>query len=234
MSVLAEKLVLWFQVNFDPPLNDRGVLKVEDWAEICRLHRAEGMAIRAIARRLEISRNAVKKAVTSHEPPRYVRAAAGSAVDGFEPQVRALLAEFPEMPTSVIMERVGWADGKTVSFERVAQLRPLFQPADVPLGWGQAARPPVLVMVSGYSRMIAAVMIPTRAAPDLLAGHWHLISGQARRVYGGGGWLAPFPAVRRRDHRLDGDVNDGCGSGVNIRHDCHQGGTGAPMRCRLR
>jgi hypothetical protein len=52
MSVLAEKLVLWFQVNFDPPLNDRGVLKVEDWAEICRLHRAEGMAIRAIARRL--------------------------------------------------------------------------------------------------------------------------------------------------------------------------------------
>ena len=75
MSVLAEKLVLWFQVNIDPPLNDRGVLKVEDWAEICRLHRAEGMAIRAIARRLEISRNAVKKAVTSHEPPRYVRAA---------------------------------------------------------------------------------------------------------------------------------------------------------------
>jgi len=50
MSVLAEKLVLWFQVNFDPPLNDRGVLKVEDWAEICRLHRAEGMTIRAIAR----------------------------------------------------------------------------------------------------------------------------------------------------------------------------------------
>ena len=43
MSVLAEKLVLWFQVNFDPPLNDRGVLKVEDWAEICRLRRAEGI-----------------------------------------------------------------------------------------------------------------------------------------------------------------------------------------------
>jgi hypothetical protein len=50
------------------------------------------MAIRAIARRLEISRNAVKKAVTSHEPPRYVRAGAGSAVDGFpEALVRKLL-----------------------------------------------------------------------------------------------------------------------------------------------
>jgi hypothetical protein len=32
------------------------VLKVEDWAEIHRLHRAEGMAIRAIARRLGICR----------------------------------------------------------------------------------------------------------------------------------------------------------------------------------
>jgi len=35
---------------------------VEDWAEIRRLHRAEGMAIRAIARRLGISKNTVKAA----------------------------------------------------------------------------------------------------------------------------------------------------------------------------
>lgn len=173
---------------------------MEDWAEIRRLHRAEGMAIRAIARRLGISRNTVKKALASHEPPRYVRAPAGSVVDAVEPQIRVLLAEFPDMPTSVIMERVGWERGKTVFFERVAQLRPLFQPpdpasrteyqpgelaqcdlwfppADVPLGWGQAGRPPVLVMVSGYSRVIGAVMIPSRTAPDLLAGHWRLISG---------------------------------------------------------
>jgi transposase len=179
------------------------VLKVEDWAEIRRLHRAEGMAVRAIARRLAISRNTVKKALASHEPPRYVRAAAGSIVDVAEPQIRVLLAEFPEMPSSVIMERVGWTRGKTVFFERVAQLRPLFRPvdpasrmayqpgelaqcdlwfppADVPLGSGQAGRPPVLVMVSGYSRVIAAVMIPSRAAPDLLAGHWRLISGWGR------------------------------------------------------
>jgi Integrase core domain len=145
----------------------------------------------------------VKKALGSHEPPKYVRAAAGSAVDGFEPRIRALLAEFPGLPTSVIMERAGWDRGKTVFFERVARLRPLFQPADpasrteyrpgelaqcalwfppadVPLGWGQAGRPPMLVMVSGYSRVIAAVMIPSWAAPDLLAGHWRLISGWGR------------------------------------------------------
>jgi transposase len=161
------------------------------------------MAIRAIARRLGISRNTVKKALGSHEPPKYVRASAGSIVDTVEPQIRVLLAEFPELPTSVIMERFRWDRGKTVFFERVAQLRPLFRPADpasrtdyqpgelaqcdlwfppadVPLGWGQAGRPPVLVMVSGYSRVIAAVMIPSRNAADLLAGHWRLISGWGR------------------------------------------------------
>jgi transposase len=34
----------------------------------------------------------------------------------------------------------------------------------------------VLVMVSGYSRWLSAVMIPTRQAPDLLAGHWTVLS----------------------------------------------------------
>lgn len=35
-------------------------------------------------------------------------------------------------------------------------------------------------MVSGYSRVIAARMIPTRQSPDLLAGHWALISRWGR------------------------------------------------------
>jgi transposase len=178
-------------------------LNVEDWAEIRRLYRAEGMAIRAIARRLGISKNTVKKALVSHEPPRYVRAPTGSIVDAVEPQIRALLAEFPEMPSTVIMERVGWQRGKTVFFERVQALRPLFRPVDpasrteyqpgelaqcdlwfppvdVPLGFGRVGRPPVLVMVSGYSRIMAARMLPSRQSPDLLAGHWMLISGWGR------------------------------------------------------
>ena len=67
---------------------------MEDWAEIRRLHRAEGMAVRAIGRRLGISRNTVRKALASAGPPKYVRAAGGSAVDEFEPRIRVLLAEF--------------------------------------------------------------------------------------------------------------------------------------------
>lgn len=176
---------------------------MEDWAEIRRLHRAEGIAVRAIARRLGISRNTVRKALASHAPPKYERLAKGSIVDAVEPQIRALLAEFPDMPSTVILERVGWQRGKTVFFERVQQLRPLFQPVDpasrteyqpgelaqcdlwfppvdVPLGFGQVGRPPVLVMVSGYSRVMAARMLPSRQSPDLLAGHWAVIGDWGR------------------------------------------------------
>jgi transposase len=176
---------------------------MEDWAEIRRLHRAEGMAIKAITRRLGVSRNTVRRALAAHEPPHYKRARKGSIVDAVEPQIRVLLQEFPGMPSTVIMERIGWTRGKTVLCERIAELRPLFTPpdpasrteyqpgelaqcdlwfppVDVPLGFGQFGRPPVLVMVCGYSRVMAARMIPSRQSPDLLAGHWALISGMGR------------------------------------------------------
>ncbi|HEX2772961.1 MAG TPA: DDE-type integrase/transposase/recombinase, partial [Micromonosporaceae bacterium] len=50
-----------------------------------------------------------------------------------------------------------------------------FPPVDVPLGYGQVGRPPVLVMVCGYSRWMTAVMIPSRQGPDLLDGQWRVI-----------------------------------------------------------
>jgi hypothetical protein len=62
----------------------------------------------------------------------------------------------------------------------LAQCDLWFPPADVPLGFGQVGRPPVLVMVSAYSRVIAARMLPSRQGPDLLAGHWALIAGWGR------------------------------------------------------
>lgn len=84
------------------------VIDVEDWAEIRRLRRAEGLSIKGIARRLGVARNTVRDALRADGPPRYERASRGSAVDVVEPQVRELLGEFPEMPTTVIAERVGW------------------------------------------------------------------------------------------------------------------------------
>jgi transposase len=78
------------------------VLKVEDWAEIRRLHRAEKMPIRAIARQLGVGRNTVRRALAADNPPNYVRPARGSIVDPVEPQIRELLASWPQMPATVI------------------------------------------------------------------------------------------------------------------------------------
>ena len=178
------------------------MLTVEDWAEIRRLHRAEGMPVKAIARTLGISRNTVRAALESDGPPRYQRKPAGSAVDAFEPRIRELLQAYPTMPATVIAERVGWDRGLTVLKDRVRELRPAFLPPDpasrtaydpgelaqcdfwfppvtVPVGFGQERGPtrlPVLTMVSGYSRWLSAVLVPSRHAQDLFAGWWQLIA----------------------------------------------------------
>ncbi|MBO3084105.1 IS21 family transposase [Cellulomonas fengjieae] len=176
------------------------MIGVEDWAEVRRLRRVEGMAISAIARRLGIARNTVKKALASDRPPKYERPARGSLVDEVEPQIRGLLVSCPTMPATVIAQRIGWARSLTILKDRVRVLRPYylppdpatrttyepghrlqcdlwFPPVDVPLGAGQVGSPPVLVMVSGYSRMMFALMLPSRQAPDLIAGHWALLQG---------------------------------------------------------
>lgn len=66
------------------------MILVEDWAEIRRLHRAEQMPIRAIARYRGISKNTVKRALASDRPPQYQRLAKGSAVGAVEVQIREL------------------------------------------------------------------------------------------------------------------------------------------------
>jgi len=177
------------------------VLTVEDWAEIRRLHRAENMPVKAIVRALGISRNTVRAALASDSPPKYERKPAGSAVDAVEPRIRELLRAYPTMPATVIAERIGWDRGLTVLKDRVRELRPAYLPPDpasrtaydpgelaqcdfwfppvmVPVGSGQeraAARLPVLTMVSGYSRWLSAVLVPSRHAADLFAGWWQLI-----------------------------------------------------------
>jgi hypothetical protein len=81
---------------------------VEDWAEIRRLHLAEGVPIKEIARRLGVARNTVRAALASDKPPKYERAPKGSVADEYEQQVRALLREWPTMPAPVVARRIGW------------------------------------------------------------------------------------------------------------------------------
>jgi DNA-binding transcriptional regulator YiaG len=49
------------------------VIKLDDWAEIRRLRRAEQLPIKEIARRWGIARNTVRAALASDTPPRYRR-----------------------------------------------------------------------------------------------------------------------------------------------------------------
>jgi transposase len=49
------------------------MLNVEQWAEIRRLHRVEGMSIRAISQRLGVARETVTRAVRAKGPPVYRR-----------------------------------------------------------------------------------------------------------------------------------------------------------------
>ena len=119
---------------------------MEDWAEIRRLHRAEGLPIKLIARTLKVSRNTVRSALASDEPPKYVRMPVGSAVDAFEDAIRAQLTLVPTMPASVIAERVGWTRGMTVFNKQVQmscarcighRIRP-GAPAMTPVMWRSA------------------------------------------------------------------------------------------------
>jgi len=171
---------------------------LEDWALIRRLA-AEGVPKTRIAERLGISRNTVTRAVNSTEPPKYERMpVAETSFTPFEPRVRELLAEFPDMPATVLAERVGWEGSSSWFRENVARLRPeqcrvdpadrlewapgdaaqcdlWFPPEKIPLEDGTAALLPVLVITAAHSRFMSGEMVPTRQTPDLLLAMWSLI-----------------------------------------------------------
>lgn len=175
---------------------------MEDWALIRRLA-AEGVPKARIAERLGISRTTVIKAVNSDAPPRYERKPGPTSFTVFEPAVRALLAEVPDMPATVLAERVGWTGSIRWFRENVKRLRPEHRPVDpadrivwapgdaaqcdlwfpprkIPLEDGTAKLLPVLVITAAYSRFSTGRMIPTRKTEDLLLGSWELIQQLGR------------------------------------------------------
>ncbi len=175
---------------------------MEDWALIRRLA-AEGEPKARIAERLGISRTTVIKAVNSDAPPHYERKATPTSFTPFEPRVRELLAETPDMPATVLAERVGWTGSIRWFRDNVNRLRPeqqridpadrlvwepgdaaqcdlWFPPRKIPLEDGTAKLLPVLVITPAHSRFAAGRMIPTRKTEDLLLGMWELIEQLGR------------------------------------------------------
>jgi hypothetical protein len=175
---------------------------VEDWALIRRLV-ADGIPQRQVARDLGIGRSTVERALACDRPPKYERAAVSTSFTPFEPLVRQLLAKHPDMPATVIAERVGWTGSITWFRDNVRRLRPEHRPVDpsdrltwlpgdaaqcdlwfpprkIPLEDGSKTLLPVLVITCAYSRFMLGRMIPTRHTADLLLGMWMLFQQLAR------------------------------------------------------
>ncbi len=170
---------------------------MEDWALIRRLV-ADGVPQRQVARDLGIGRSTVARALASDGPPKYERPTVSTSFTPFEPAVRHLLAKTPDMPATVIAERVGWTGSITWFRDNVRRLRPDHDPVDpsdrliwlpgdaaqcdlwfppkkIPLEDGTRTLLPVLVITAAHSRFMVGRMIPTRHTADLLLGMWMLL-----------------------------------------------------------
>jgi transposase len=178
------------------------VITLEDWALIRRLV-ADGVPQRQVAKDLGVGRSTVARAVASTSPPKYERSEQPTTFSPFERRVRDLLAEHPQMPATVIAERVGWSGSITWFRDNVRRLRPeqrpidpadrlvwepgdaaqcdlWFPPAKIPLEDGSAKLLPVLVITPAHSRFVLGRMIPTRKTEDLLLGSWELLQQLGR------------------------------------------------------
>jgi len=164
---------------------------------------ADGVPQRQVARDLGIGRSTVERALASQRPPKYVRPAGPTAFTPFEPHVRQLLKGTPDMPATVIAERVGWTGSITWFRDNVRRMRPEHRPVDpsdrliwlpgdaaqcdlwfpprkIPLEDGSKTLLPVMVITAAHSRFMVGRMIPTRHTEDLLLGMWELLAELGR------------------------------------------------------
>jgi transposase len=174
----------------------KGLVGVERWAELRREHFVRGVSIKALARRTGLSRNTIRSALRSAEPPRYARAPVGSKLDPFKDEIHGLLKREPEMPgqrVRELIEALGYAGGRTIVDDYLREIRPVFSPprtyqrtvyrpgeicqfdlweprAEIPVGHGQTRRGWVVVACLGYSRAGAGTLIFSKQTPELLFG----------------------------------------------------------------
>jgi transposase len=140
------------------------VLGALEWAQVRALG-ADGFTQREIARQLGINRRTVARMLASEVPPRYRRAPAGSQLDRFEPVLRRLLEEWPQIKApraTEVLREYGYAGSVDVVRRRLRELRPReVRPAQ------RTGYRPGLVLQLDWTEM------PTRPT----------IAGRERRVY---------------------------------------------------
>jgi len=176
---------------------EEGLVGVEQWADIRRLHRVEGVSIRQISERTGLHRNTIRRALAAAEPPKYERkAAVGSKVDPFKEWICEQLDADPKIPSQRLREmasEIGYEGGKSIFDDYVREVRPrflplrtfqrtvyrpgeliqcdLWEPSElIPVGHGQQRRGWVVTCEVCWSRAIAGTLIFSKEAPDILFG----------------------------------------------------------------
>jgi transposase len=173
-----------------------GVLDVRRWAEIRRMREVEGLSIHEIVRRTGHDRNTVRRALRRDGPPRYQRLPRASKLDPFKDEIARLLqqeARIPGKRVRELIEELGYEGSKTILDDYLREVRPLFEvrrtyqrtiyrPGEllqfdlwepreaIPVGHGQSRRAWVVTAELGYSRAIAAALVFSKEAPDLMFG----------------------------------------------------------------
>jgi transposase len=160
-------------------------------AEVLRLGLVEGVSVRMIARRLGMARKTVRRILGRHRPPRDRSAKPrGSILEPYEPAIRKLLDDTPEMLAPAVLERlrvVGYQGGITVLRDRLRQLRRTtnreafltldFAPgAAMQVDWadfgfalpGVARRVSAFIAVLCYSRMLYLEFVLSQALGSFL------------------------------------------------------------------
>lgn len=139
-----------------------------EWAQV-RALAADGVSQREIAARLGINRRTVARLLASDEPPRYRRVPAGSQLDQFEPVLRRLLEEWPQIKaprvTEILRVEYGYQGSVRLVRSHLQQLRPRavrpaqrtgYRPGQVlQLDWAEMPTRPV---VAGRERRVYALV----------------------------------------------------------------------------
>jgi transposase len=170
------------------------VLDVEQWAEIRRMAKVEGLSQREIHRRTGVHRDTIRRALASPAPPRYgPRPRRPSKLDHFRDQIEELLDDDPELSGVRIREEIeaeGYAGSKTILDECLRELRPRFKRprtyqrtryrpgvlcqfdlceprSEIPVGSGQTRRGFIVTTELPYSRAFAGTLVFSKELCDI-------------------------------------------------------------------
>jgi transposase len=172
------------------------LIGVEQWAEVRRMHRVEGLSGREISRRTGLHRDTIARLLVAPEPPRYQRKAAGSKLDPFRDWICEQLGVDPRIQSLRLREmasELGYDGGKSIFDDFVRDVRPrylrprtfqrtiyrpgelvqcdLWEPRElIPVGHGQHRRGWVVTCEVCWSRVIAGTLVFSKEAPDVLWG----------------------------------------------------------------